>query len=178
MLVIIPCLGFSSSFVITNSQFPNFILFFVFCSPDHHRSHSRYDLTTSSSSVNHERSTHGPSSVYKSSKGDRSRHSYSSSSHHHNYRSSEYYHTANSHSYHNDVGEHTYDDEMPVKKKPRLTVDVSRKASSQFDTPNSADSVISSSNFTTGSATPSIANESPAASPPPVCSCVCVCVRY
>ena len=58
-----------------------------------------------------------------------------------------------------------YDDEVPVKKRPRLTVDVSRKASSQFDAPNSDDSVISSSNFTTGSATPSLANESPADSP-------------
>ena len=60
---------------------------------------------------------------------------------------------------------------MPVKKRPRLTVDVSRKAPPQYDAPNSADSVISSSNFTTGSATPSVANESPATSPPPVCEC-------
>ena len=63
---------------------------------------------------------------------------------------------------------------MPVKKRPRLTVDVSRKAPPQYDAPNSADSVISSSNFTTGSATPSVANESPATSPPPVCECECM----
>ena len=62
-----------------------------------------------------------------------------------------------------------YDDEVPVKKRPRLAVDVSRKASTQFDAPNSADSIISSSNFTTGSGTPSLTNESPAASPQQVC---------
>lgn len=107
-----------------------------------------------------------------SSKGEfrSSRHSHS---YHHNYRPSHHYHSSssNSYSYHNDVGDHGYDDEVPVKKRPRLTVDVSRKAPPQYDAPNSADSVISSSNFTTGSATPSVANESPAASPPPVCEC-------
>ena len=156
-------------------------------SSDHYRSssHSRHSYDSggvSNSSSDHERfSSHGPSSVYKSSssssKGEfRSRHSHS---YHHNYRPSHHYHSSsNSYNYHNDVGDHGYDDEVPVKKRPRLTVDVSRKAPPQYDAPNSADSVISSSNFTTGSATPSIANESPATSPPPVCAYVCygVCV--
>lgn len=148
-------------------------------SPDYYRSsHSRhsYDQAAGNLSLDHERSSHGTSNVYKSSKGDfRSRHSHSSSSsHHHNYRSSYHHHSSNSYSYHNDTGDYVYDDELPAKKKPRLTVDVTRKASAGFDTPNSGDSVISSSNFTTGSGTPSIANESPVTSPPPVCSCVCV----
>ena len=46
--------------------------------------------------------------------------------------------------------EFTYDEEIPLKR-PRLYVDVTRRASSTFDTPNSADSTISS-NF--GSLTP------------------------
>ncbi len=115
--------------------------------------------------------------MYKSSSSSKgefrsSRHSHS---YHHNYRPSHHYHSSsNSYGYHNDVGDHGYDEEVPVKKRPRLTVDVSRKAPPQYDAPNSADSVISSSNFTTGSATPSVANESPAASPPPVCVRVCM----
>ena len=161
-------------------------------SPDHYRSYSRhsYDAAGGNLSLDHERSSHGPSSnAYKSSsssKGDfrSSRYSHSSSSassyHPKNYRPSHHHHSSsNSHSssYHNDSGDHTYDEEVPLKKRPRLTVDISRKAPSQLDAPNSADSVISSSNFTTGSATPSnSANESPAASPPSVCMCVCVSV--
>ena len=58
-----------------------------------------------------------------------------------------HHHQQSNAQYHNDVtSDYSHDEEIPPKR-PRLFVDVSRQASSQFDTPNSADSVASSSNL-------------------------------
>ena len=85
---------------------------------------------------------YGPG-FHKSKMIDPRRHPYA----HHYSRSGYHYHQQNAH-YHNDLSnaDYTHDEEIPPKR-PRLYVDVTRRASSQFDAPNSADSVASSSNF-------------------------------
>ena len=101
---------------------------------------------------------YGPPGFYKSKNDPRAaRHPY----HYHNYRSSSSHHFHSSNAYHHGDA---FEEDVPVKR-PRLSVDVNRRAPSQFDTPNSADSAASSSNFTGGSVTPTGAYQSPAVSP-------------
>ena len=75
-----------------------------------------------------------------------------------------HHHQANAH--YNDVfTDYSADEEAPVNKRPRLYVDVSRRASMQFDTPNSADSSVSS-NFETTPPVTAQPIDSPALTPP------------
>lgn len=103
--------------------------------------------------MKHER--YGPG-FYKSEMIDPRRNPYA-----HNYmysRSSHYHHQQNTHFHNEDFSQ---DEEVPVKR-PRLYVDVSRRTSTSFDTPNSADSVASS-NFSnaTSNAMPSMDSPAP-----------------
>lgn len=102
------------------------------------RPYNRYGYE-SPSTVEYDR--YGPG--YHKSKMDPRRHPYA----HYYSRPAYHHHHQPNAQYHNNVSkDYSHDEEVPPKR-PRLFVDVSRQAPSQVDTPNSADSVASSSNL-------------------------------
>lgn len=124
-----------------------------------YRPHNRYSShdtgSTALSSLDYTHSSFSASGFHSKTKTEsRSRHS---SSHHHNqYRYTSHHHYSNSH-HHSNFSDGVPEEDIP-NKRPRLMIDVTRKALEQ-DIPSSADSttnsIISSSGHGTDSPVPS-----------------------
>ena len=129
-------------------------IYFYSADGPYYRPYNRYGYDPPMG-LKHDR--YGPG-LHKVEMGDPRRHPYAP--HYPRY----HHHTPNTH--YNDVfTDYSADEEAPVNKRPRLYVDISRRASMQFDTPNSADSSVSS-NFESATSVTAQPIDSPAHSPP------------